>query len=65
MSESAEEVFKHMRKLKVQEIEQATRGQSDNPIWHLMRKHVISGSKAHDIKTKMDAWKRKNDASIV
>ena len=65
MSESAEEVFKHMRKIKVQEIEQATRGQSDNPIWHLMRKHVISGSKAHDVKTKMDAWKRKNDASIV
>ena len=62
---SAEQVFKHKKKIKVQGIEQTTIGQSDNPIWHLMRKYVMSGSKAHDVKTKMDARKRKDYASIV
>lgn len=38
---------------KVALIEKAKRGQASNPLWFAMRKHLISTSKAHKVKTKM------------
>ena len=35
------------------EIEEKTRGQSDNPLWFAVRRHMITASKAHDVKTRM------------
>ena len=35
-------------------IEELTRGQNDNLLWYECRKGVISASKGHEIKTKMD-----------
>lgn len=40
-------------------IEMATRGQSENPLWFSLRKHVITASKAHDVKTRMFTVLRK------
>ena len=39
-------------------VESATRGQSENPLWFSFRKHVITASKAHDIKTRFQTLKR-------
>ena len=43
----------------VNEIEEATRGQSDNSFWFMLRKHVITASKVHDVKTRMSTYQRK------
>ena len=40
----------------VDAIEVATRGQSENPLWYSMRKHMITASKAHDVKTRMESF---------
>ena len=34
-------------------IEVLTRGQADNPDWFQFRKHGITASKAHDVKTRL------------
>ena len=40
-------------------IESETRGQSENANWFLYRKHVITASKAHSVKTKMASLRHK------
>ncbi len=54
-SESSEEFLMKMEYFPSNrtKIEIETRGQSDNPLWFSVRKHVISASKAHSVKTKM------------
>ena len=39
---------------KLEIIEYCTRGQSNNELWFIHRKGVISGSKGHDVKSKME-----------
>ena len=54
----------HIREVKMEDIstiEMLTRGQADNQHWHSFRKHVITGSKGHDVKTCM-ATLRKGDS---
>ena len=41
-----------------EEIEKATRGQSDNAFWFSARKHCITASKAHDVMSRMVTYKR-------
>ena len=41
-------------------IEEATRGQSDNPFWFSARKHCITASKAHDVVTRMNTYQKKD-----
>lgn len=41
------------------QIAAKTRGQSTNPLWYAVRQHVITASKAHDIKTRMVTFKNK------
>ncbi len=36
------------------EIEKSTHGQNNNETWYLARKHVITASKAHAVKTRME-----------
>ena len=45
----------------IREIELLTRGHADNQHWYYFRKHVITGSKGHDVKTCM-ATLRKEDS---
>ena len=45
------------------EIERQTRGQVDNEQWFRFRKHVITASKAHDVKTRMETAQRKGMGS--
>ena len=40
------------------EIERQTRGHADNEQWFRFRKHVITASKAHDVKTRMETAQR-------
>ena len=40
-----------------EEIEKATRGQSDNAFWFSARKHCITASKAHDVMSRMFTYK--------
>ena len=56
ISESAEEFLRLMEysPAHVAEIEAKTRGQSENPLWFSVRKHMITASKAHDVKTRME-----------
>jgi len=35
------------------DIEKKTLGQSENPDWFSYRKHVITASKGHDVKTQL------------
>ncbi len=39
-------------------IEKATRGQNENPLWFSVRRHAITASKAHEIKTRMTTASR-------
>jgi len=41
-------------------IEKVTRGQSSNNLWFTCRKGVMSGSKGHDVKTKMKKIRNAN-----
>ncbi len=47
---------------RVEDKEMATRGQSSNPLWFAMRKHVISASKAHEVKTRMISFLKKGNS---
>ena len=38
----------------IAEIEEATKGQHANESWHKARQHVITASKAHAVKTRME-----------
>jgi len=40
------------------DIEKKTLGQSENPDWFSYRKHVITASKGHDVKTQLAKLKR-------
>ena len=42
-----------------------TRGQAANKCWHTFRKGVITASKGHDIKTKMEKIKCQGDLTKV
>ncbi len=55
MSATADEFYLHMEYFpsRVKDIEIKTRGQSNNPLWMAVRKHMISASKAHAVKTRM------------
>ena len=39
----------------IMKIEQHTRGQNSNENWHHARKHIITASKAHAVKTRMES----------
>ena len=39
-------------------IERQTRGQNSNSLWYLVRQHMITALKAHDIKTRMITYKK-------
>ena len=49
---------------KISEIEKATRGQSSNDFWFSVRRHLITASKAHDVKTRMLTHKSKGEADF-
>ena len=55
ISKTPEEFLMHMEYFPshVDEIERQTQGQSNNPLWFEVRKHTISASKAHVIKTRI------------
>jgi len=38
----------------IAEVEKATRGQNSNNLWHDARKHVVTASRAHSVKTRME-----------
>ena len=42
-------------------IEQATNGQSGNPSWFSYRKHIITASKGHDVKTRMETLRKASE----
>ena len=43
------------------DIEQLTKGQSENPSWFSYRRHVITASKGHDVKTRMAAVRKASE----
>ena len=51
-------IFIHMDKNTISQIELKTRGQSDNGDWCQLRKSVITGSKGHDVVVKMKTVKK-------
>ena len=57
MANSRKSFFEHLdanfSSENIEEIEKITRGQSNNEAWYTFRKGVITGSKGHDVKTKM------------
>eukprot|EP00112_Aurelia_sp_Birch-Aquarium-sp1_P004894 Seg1553.4 transcript_id=Seg1553.4/GoldUCD/mRNA.D3Y31 product="hypothetical protein" protein_id=Seg1553.4/GoldUCD/D3Y31 len=66
ISESPEEFLLHMEYFPshVAEIEAKTRGQSENPLWFSVRKHMITASKAHDVKARMEIFKKASGKGI-
>lgn len=68
MSNSSETFYCNLQKninmSVVNKIEIATRGQNDNELWYSCRKGVITGSKGHDIKTKMKTFSKNNGTSV-
>ena len=58
MSKSSDEFYKHVilnfTDNLILKIEQATHGQSENSSWYQFRKGVITASKSHEVKTKME-----------
>ena len=46
----------------IAEIERVTRGQSNNPLWLAFRQHVITASKAHSVKTRIETAESKGFA---
>ena len=64
LSANGVDFLNHIKMINVEDInatELLTRGQADNLHWHSFRKHVISLSKGHDVKTCM-ASVRKDDS---
>ena len=51
-------LFVMMTKENISAIENATQGQSDNETWFECRKNVVTSSKAHDVKTKVEKLKK-------
>ena len=49
----------------IKKIEILTRGQAANKCWHTFRKGVVTASKGHDIKTKMEKIKSQGDLTKV
>ena len=60
ISNTTEEFLMHMEYFPshVEETERQTLGQSNNPLWFAVRKHTITASKAHAVKTKMASIER-------
>ena len=55
-SKEVEEYLQAISQISLKEIldiEQFTKGQSENPSWFSYRRHVITASKGHDVKTRM------------
>ena len=69
MSDSTDSFFEHLyenvTKDVIKKIEILTRGQAANKCWHTFRKGVITASKGHDIKTKMEKIKSQGDLTKV
>ncbi|XP_065069462.1 uncharacterized protein LOC135694584 [Rhopilema esculentum] len=42
----------------VKAVEELTRGQNQNPSWNIFRRHVITASKAHDVKTRFSTLQK-------
>ena len=53
LAEYHQQVKAHFKRKDISEIEKLTRGQNNNEQWFAFRKGVITGSKAHEVKTKM------------
>ena len=62
ISNSRESFWMNMEKYMTEdnniEIEYHTRGQNTNELWFTCRKGVITGSKGHEVKTKMSKVKK-------
>ena len=56
-------ISKHMTKENIMFIESLTRGQSNNECWYFFRRGVVTASKGHDVKTKMETLKRVGSCS--
>ncbi len=56
--ESSADFFLHIEyfRLNANKIEKETRRQSINPLWFLVRKHMITASKAHALKPEWAMW---------
>ena len=67
ISSKPDEFFLHMEYFPshVAEIEKKTRGQSNNPLWFAVRKHMISASKAHAVKTRSESLEKANAENKV
>ena len=68
MSTSRESFFANLNKnfnsRFIEKIESVTRSQNNSTVWFAFRKGVITGSKGHEVKTKMKRL-NKNDGSFV
>ena len=69
MSDSTDSFFEHLygnvTKDVIKKIEILTRAQAANKCWHTFRKGIITASKGHDIKTKMEKIKSQGDLTKV
>ena len=52
MEEYLDEIFERYTEQSIAEMEQVTRGQSNNSMWYLSRKHAITASIAHAVNTR-------------
>ena len=53
LAEYHQQVKAHFKRKDISEIEKLTRGQNNNEQWFAFRKGVITGSRTHEVKTKM------------
>ena len=68
VSTTADELFLHMEYFPshMKDIELQTKGQSSNPLWCAIRKHVITASKAHAVKTTLASiYKVKSEGKVL
>ena len=49
---------------KIAIIEEKARGQSKNPLWFAVRKHMITASIAHEIKTRIETYNEKGGLEV-
>ena len=56
--------IKNVSSKEIADIEKKTLGQSENPDWFSYRRHVITASKGHDVKTRLATLKRLSGEKI-
>ena len=58
-----QQVKAHFKRKDISEIKKLTRGQNNNEQWFAFRKGVVTGSKAHEVKTKMTKFTESDGSS--